>query len=66
MTETPIPWRVIRAAPDMLKVLEDVYQFLDVTGPQTHETELAKRVAAAIAKANGEFKPEERKENAAN
>jgi hypothetical protein len=67
MTEKQIPWRVIRAAPDMLEALEDVYQFLVVSGPQTYETGLEKKVRAAIAKAKGEeFQPEERKENAAN
>jgi hypothetical protein len=61
MTEKPTPWRVIRAAPEMLRVLEDVHQFLVVTGPQTYETGLEKRVAAAIAKAKGEADAKEAK-----
>jgi hypothetical protein len=62
MTENPIPWRVIRAAPDMLEALEairPVLTQLHYCGP------LIEVIDAAIAKANGELQPEERKEYAA-
>jgi hypothetical protein len=65
MTENPIPWRVIRAAPDLLEALEALYQNYS----EAHDgisTRLWDQARTAIAKAKGELQPEERKENAAN
>jgi hypothetical protein len=66
MTEKQIPWRVIRAAPDLLEALEALVAGCEKFGipEKTHKMQMAR---AAIAKAKGEeFQPEERKENAAN
>jgi hypothetical protein len=62
MTENPIPWRVIRAAPDMLEALEALVGDLaaiedgkvvavNVLSPNSHSLDFAR---AAIAKAKGE------------
>jgi hypothetical protein len=65
MTETPIPWRVIRAAPDLLEACRFAVGCIE--GGDSRGPELALlKLKGAIAKANGEFQPEERKENAAN
>jgi hypothetical protein len=53
MTENPIPWRVIRAAPDLLEALEALLSYEDeqdglfLTGD-------SEKAHAAIAKAKGE------------
>jgi hypothetical protein len=51
MTENPIPWRVIRAAPDMLEALEEIQN-----DPIWHAVNDKRRdlVEAAIARAQGE------------
>jgi hypothetical protein len=58
MTENPIPWRVIRAAPEMLEALEDLSRvFFDAIDGQIMTTRQAAsfdRARAAIAKAKGE------------
>jgi hypothetical protein len=53
MTENPIPWRVIRAAPDLLEALEALYR----THAEAWDgcpTILWDNARAAIAKAKGE------------
>jgi hypothetical protein len=74
MKENPIPWRVIRAAPDMLTALENI--LADANGglmrkPSSKDAHLyfeaiQEYARAAIAKARGFEEAEERKENAAN
>jgi hypothetical protein len=64
MKENPIPWRVIRAAPDLLEALIDMVNLQ--WEPEGRDADaIFKKANAAIAKANGEFQPEERKEYAA-
>jgi hypothetical protein len=65
MIENPIPWRVIRAAPDMLEALEEAllqieyrHQKFQATG--TGEATMV-RIRAAIAKAKGETDAKEAK-----
>jgi hypothetical protein len=54
MTENPIPWRVIRAAPDMLEALKQALDALElkVNGPMRDDA--IENARAAIAKAKGE------------
>jgi hypothetical protein len=54
MTENPIPWRVIRAAPDLLEALENAIASLDADGPKSAAASLNTHGRAAIAKAKGE------------
>jgi hypothetical protein len=78
MKENPIPWRVIRAAPDMLEALEELLALADETRKSAFDAgvvsdlprafgrkDFADKARAAIAKAKGELQPEERKEYAA-
>jgi hypothetical protein len=51
MTENPIPWRVIRAAPDMLEALEKIAAMDELDGIDGPFADIAR---AAIAKARGE------------
>jgi hypothetical protein len=55
MTEKPIPWRVIRAAPDLLKALEQAYSWILVNSEGDDGSEQVARDAYnALAKAKGE------------
>jgi hypothetical protein len=55
MTENPIPWRVIRAAPDLLEACRFAVGCIE--GGDDRGPELALlRLRAAIAKAKGEGK----------
>jgi hypothetical protein len=73
MTENPIPWRVIRAAPDLLDACERSEQYLILAALNnkdnkkllSHAERDLELVRAAIAKAKGELQPEERKDHAA-
>jgi hypothetical protein len=51
MTEKPIPWRVIRAAPDLLEALEKIAAMDEVDGVDGPFADIAR---AAIAKAKGD------------
>jgi tellurite resistance protein len=66
MTENPIPWRVIRAAPDLLEAAQQAERELARFAEKEPQAVIALvAIRAAIAKANGELQPEERKEYAA-
>jgi hypothetical protein len=58
MTENPIPWRVIRAAPDMLEALERAEvataELCQDQDPANECWTILSEIRAAIAKAKGE------------
>jgi hypothetical protein len=60
MTENPIPWRVIRAAPDMLEALEKIAAMDEIDGIDGPFADIAR---PAIDKAKGETRGKERECN---
>jgi hypothetical protein len=55
MIENPIPWRVIRAAPDLLEALEKVDEWFESVRPEDHPPlHLHEAIRVVIAKAKGE------------
>jgi hypothetical protein len=60
MTENPIPWRVIRAAPELLETCEFALAMLEKGNPEPELLVLA--IQDAIAKATDEPSTKERKD----